>query len=128
VYLLFVQFESSKSENFHREPLFHQGFTIATKTTNMLVLSCYLGMAGIIRLTTVIAGLPVYHGLSDEKRSLIFHMMLHLDASKCINDEILPQIFDEFTGMNRALDRGGPLSSTRTAKFNAMVKSLLIIV
>ena len=67
------------------------------------------------------AGLPVYHGLSDEQRSSIFHMMLHLDASKCINDVILAQIFDEFTGMDRALDRGDPLSATRTAKFNALV-------
>ena len=96
----------------------------------MFVLSCYLGM-GIISLLVdyciVIAGLPVYHGLSDEQRSSIFHMMLHLDASKCINYEILPQIFDEFTGMDRALDRGGPLSATRTAKFNAMVKFELIV-
>ena len=94
----------------------------------MLVLSCYLGMAVIILLANVIAGLPVYHGLTDEERLSMFHMMLHLDAGKCINDEILPQIFDEFTGMDRALDRGDPLSATRTAKFNAMVKFEVIYI
>jgi len=68
------------------------------------------------------AGLPVYHGLSNDQRASLFHMMLHLDASKCINDEIMSQIFDEFTGMDRALDLGGPVSATRTEKFNALVR------
>ena len=47
-------------------------------------------------------------------------MMLHLDANKCINDEILAEIFDEFTGMDRAFDYGGPRSES-SVKFSALV-------
>ncbi|CAG5111130.1 Oidioi.mRNA.OKI2018_I69.chr2.g5464.t1.cds [Oikopleura dioica] len=101
--------KANLSENFHFEPLFYQGFFIETKTNSSLILSCYL------------AGLPVFHKLNKEQRLATFTMMHHLDANKCINDEILPRIFDEFTGLDRAIDFSGPKSTkTRSQKFQAL--------